>query len=447
MIIFMSIASIAVVALLVMVFFEHKSMKEYDAKKVELLEKINKIFKQQYTPVKVNVGRIENDAKEFTQESRKVESKFGHPYEFALKRFAEVVAIPLNEFRAKFGEFWEAQRGKTTRDLIFRRYKVRQFGEDFPNHRSTWNEAMNAFTQEAQKVTLEKIEASNVDEIFLAAMGKGRMFSDSPSRFQTFMKRMRNSMIDYFGIRKVDCADTNFSFDETKEPAGADVEAIANSWEIVADLGKRIADAKVDSKESVLQLVEFSKRELTGEKDGDYLSYRFNFTVNADIATIRRIFEKLYGAYTENRIYAVRNIKLNRIVDKVEDILVESERLKDEIEYDINRNQPEGARPDLTQPEPNNPLGRRLPGPADARRTDLKPAARAALRPPVPGSKETSSETGPRASAKAAGKEKEKKKALTPKDPDYARTIVGSNNIIKAEFEVDYIVYDNMSDE
>ncbi|MDD5596603.1 MAG: hypothetical protein PHV82_01580 [Victivallaceae bacterium] len=416
MIVFMSIAFIAVIALLVMVFFEHKSMREYDAKKVELLKKINKIFKQQYTPVKVNVLRIEGDAKEFDLESKKVEQKFGHPYEFALRRFAEVVAIPLNDFRAKFGEFWDSQKGKTTRDLIFRRYKVRQFGEDFPNHRSTWNEAMNAFMQEAQKATLEEIDATNVDGIFLAAMGKGRQFSDSPQRCQTFMKRMRYNMIEYYGKKKVDCADTNFSFDDSREPAAGDIEAIANAWEIVSDLAKRVADAKIDPKKDTLQLVEFSKRGLTGEKDGDYTFYRFSFTVNADIATIRRIFKKLYEAYTENRVYAVRDIRIYRMVDKVSDILAESERLKDEIDYDTKKSDEKEVKP------PEN--GRPDPKGGDLKRFGAPPAKTSAPKKSV--------------------KEKEQKKILTPKSPGYARTIIGGNNICRAEFEVDYIVCENI---
>ncbi|MFA6714661.1 MAG: hypothetical protein WCS27_04755 [Victivallaceae bacterium] len=397
MLVFMSIAFIAVVVLLVMVYFEHKSMREYDAKKVELLKKIHKIFKQQYTPVKVNVLHIEGDAKEFDLESRKVEQKFGHPYEFALRRFAEVVAVPLKEFRAKFGEFWDSQKGKTLRDLLFRRYK-KQFSGDFPNHRATWDAAMNAFMQEAQKVTLEEIDASNVDGIFLAAMGKGRRLSDSPQRCQTFMKRMRYNMIEYFGKKKIDCADTNFSFDDSREPPVGDIEAIANAWEIVSDLAKRVADAKVDPKKDMLQLVEFSKRGLSGEKDGDYTSYRFSFTVNADIATIRRIFDKLYEAYTENRVYAVRDIRITRMADKVSDILVESERFKDEIDYDSRKTQGNEL------PDSNNKNG-------------------------VP---------------KKSVKEQEKKKALTPKSPGYARTIIGGNNICRAEFEVDYIICDNM---
>jgi hypothetical protein len=452
MIIFMSVAFIVVIALLVMVYFEHKSMKEYDAKKTELLKKIKKIFKQQFTPVKVNVARIEKDAVKFMEESKKVERKFGHPYEPALKRFAEVVAIPFSEFRAKFGEFWEnSQREKTTRDLIFRRYKIRQFGEDFPNHRATWDKAMEAFMQEAQKVTLEKIDASNVDGIFLAAMGKGRRFSDSPQRCQTFMKRMRFNMIDYFGkIKKVECADTNFSFDDSKEPAVGDIEDIAKAWEIVSDLGKRIADAKT-SKEDTLQLVKFSKRGLNGEKDGDYTSYRFSFTVNADIATLRRIFEKLYGAYTENRIYAVRNVKINRTVDKVEDILIESDRLNDEIEYNSDDVAGGGGT------EPGLPgvtrSGALRPGQPGARRALPGIPGQPTLR--RPGNAGTTAGAASRARVtrvapkrvKENEQDKEKKKKLTPKDRDYAKVIIGNNNICRAEFEVDYIVYDNMANE
>lgn len=422
MIVFMVMALVGAVALLFMVLYEHGSMKEYDSKKAELLKKINKIIKQQYTPVKVNVVRMERDIVRYNKEVEKIRSKFGHPYAWAIKRFTEVVGVDINEFKAKFGEFWESQKGRTTRDLIFRRYKVRQFSEDFPKHRSTWENAMNAFMREAQKVTLEDIDSSNVDGIFLAAMGKGRRFSDSPARCQAFMKRMRIKMIEYFGnTRKVDCEEANkFSFDDDRLPLDGDIERIARAWEIVADLGKRIADAKVNPEEDVLRLTSFTKRGLDGEKDGNYTMYRFNFTVNGDLNTIRRIVKKLYEAYTENRVYAIRDIKLTRTVDGVKNILDESEKIDDELDYDTRDK--EGK--DEKQP----------PG-AGTARLDKRQFG-------IPSGAEGASKT--RASVKKKAVKKEKKKILGPKDRDYAKIIVGKRNICTAEFEVDYIVFDNL---
>ncbi|MCK4983280.1 MAG: hypothetical protein KAS17_10175 [Victivallaceae bacterium] len=424
MIVFMSLALVAVIALLIMVFVQHESMKKYDTRKGELLEKINKIFKQKYAPVKVNVVRIKSDVVGYEKETRKLEKQFGHPYALALKSFVKVIEIPLDQFKAKFGEFWEAQKGKTTRDLIFLRYKVRQFSEDFPKHRSEWDKAMEDFMREAQKVTLEKIDISNVDGIFLAVMGKGRRFSDSPGKCLTFMKHMRNKMLEYFDDKKVGCeAANNFSFKHEQEPLGGDIEKIARAWEIVSDLTRRIADAKVNQEKDVLRLVKFSKRGLDGEKDGNYILYRFNFTVNGDLASIRRVVKNLYAAYKENRVYAIRDIKLSKMVDGVDDILAESERIKEESDYESMEEK---------NKDENQPSG--IPAVRSDRRRFNSPT-RPGTSKPKPSDKLKN--------AKIKSAAKEKKKILKPNDPGYAKIIIGRNNICRVEFEVDYIVFDD----
>ena len=421
MLIFMLMSLVGVVALLIMVLFEHQSMKEYDKKKKELLDKIHTIVKQKYTPVKVNITRINKDIAGYNQEIKKIQKKFGHPYALALKSFAEVVDINLNEFKEKFGTYWKDEEGRATRDLRYLRYKLRRFSEDFEKHKSSWDQAMNAFMLEAQKVTLEKIDVSNVDGIFLATMGKGRRFSDTPKNCLKFMIGMRNLMIKYFAGKKIECETTDFSFKYAKEPFASDIEKIARAWEIVADLAKRIADAKVNPKKDVLELVSFSKRGLDGEKDGNYIMYRFTFTVNGDLNTIRRIVDKLYEAYKENRVYAIRNIKLNRVTDSIDDILEESESIKDELDYDAKdkelkpeNRQPAGGAPTLNQKR----FG--LPSSIDEKKT-----------------------LNPRTSLKKKPVKKDKKKILGPKDRGYGDIIVEKNNICIAEFDVDYIVFDD----
>jgi hypothetical protein len=431
LIIFMSIALIAVIVLLVLVLIEHRSMKEYDTKKTDLLSKIEKIFKQKYAPVKVNATRIRKDVVEYKKQTVELQSKFGHPYAKALKAFANVLKVPLDEFKIKFSEFWEEQKGRATRDLIFRRYKVIKFAEDFPKHQSDWAAAMTAFIREAQKVTLEEIDQSNVDGIFLAAMGKGRRFSDSPQRCQAYMKRMRNKMMKYFLDKKVNYEEADFSFNDEQLPLTGDIPLIAKAWEIVSDLTKRIADAKVDPEKDKLELEEFTKRGLDGEKDGNYTSYRFTITVNADLQTIRRIIKNLYAAYDENRIYAVRDIRLTKIVDGAEIILEESERVEDEVEYQTGEN-PEG-RFDIGMPDgmlPPTSDRRSQPGSRRIRRTSLRG---------IP-AKETDKTTS---LVKKAVSVKEEKKILTPKDPGYAQVIIGGNNICRAEIDVDYIIYND----
>jgi hypothetical protein len=282
---------------------------------------------------------------------------------------------------------------------------------------------MNAFKLEAQKVTLEPIDVSNVDGIFLAAMGKGRRFADSPNRCQKFMNDMRNTMIKYFSEKKVECQNTDFSFRHDQEPLIGDIGRISRAWEIVADLAKRIADAKVNPEKDILELISFSKRGLDGEKDGNYTMYRFTFEVNGDLNTIRRIVDKLYEAYTENRVYAVRDIKLKRTTDNVDKILEDSERIKDELDYDTKVKDAK---------DENLPRADRIPGTAQRR---FGSPSRAGRRNPLnPGM-----DTAP----KKKVVKKVEKKILGPKDPGYGEAIVGKDNICNAVFDVDYIVFDD----
>ncbi|MDD5729122.1 MAG: hypothetical protein PHV59_11215, partial [Victivallales bacterium] len=231
------------------------------------------------------------------------------------------------------------------------------------------------------------------------------------------MKRMRIKMLEYFNSRKVGCETANdFSFDHNRLPAENEIEQIARSWEIVADLTKRIADSKLDPKIDSLDLISFSKNGLSGIKDGQYISYRFNFTVKADITSLRRLIKNLYDAYEINRIYAVRNLSLSRAVDQVNTIIAESEKINEETEFDMSK--PKSV----------------LPGTAAVPKTVPKPLA-------VPTAKSALPKTAVKtASPKAAVI---KKKVLDPRDPGYARIIVGNINTIVAEFEVDYIVFQN----
>jgi hypothetical protein len=233
------------------------------------------------------------------------------------------------------------------------------------------------------------------------------------------MKRMRYQLKDYFGkTKKVNCEGIDFSFRDDQVPSGGDIAKIARAWEIVADLGKRIADAKNNPEQDTLRLTAFSKRGLDGEMDGNYVMYRFNFTVNGDLNTIRRVAKNLYDAYKENRFYAIRDIKLTRTVDGVQDIIEESERIKEELDY-------EGSEKDIK----------------DDKRAMLPNKRRF-------GSSPENDEKNKILEARKKLKEKivvKKKRILGPKDRDYAKIIIGRNNICTAEFEVDYIVFDNSS--
>ena len=440
MVAFMAVSLIAAIALLIMVFYQHESMKQYDAKKQELVAKIDKIFKQKYTPVQVNVTRISKDIKRYNKEAQKVQSKFGHPYDKALKAFADSLSIPLEDFKTKFSEYWDSKLDNLTRSMIFRSYKIKRFSKDFPRHTGTWKEAMAAFMREAQKVTLEKVTEENVDGIFLGIIGKGRMFSGSPKLCQKFMSDMRNTMLDYFEKKKINCeAADDFSFNLEQMPSELDLAAIATSWEIVADLCKRIADSKIDKKAS-LALVEFKKRGLVPAEDGEYKSYRFDFTVSGDIATIRRIVTELYKAYADNRVYAIRNIELERLDDNVDRIIEESDAVKEaDLDYESEDPQARG----ITGMPPEGADFRR-----DSRGRARSTARRSTrynqpLDPTMPPGANPSSRTASRSRTLGRKKpaDKENTKPLKPRDPGYAKVVVGANNMIKAKFEVDYIVY------
>ncbi len=118
-----------------------------------------------------------------------------------------------------------------------------------------------------------------------------------------------------------------------------------------------------------------------------------------------------------------RNIKLSRMVDGIDDILAESERIKEESDYEST----DGKTKDENQPSGIPAIRsdrRRFNSPTRSGTSKLKPSDKVK-------------------SVKRKSAAKEKKKILGPNDPGYAKIIIGRNNICRVEFEVDYIVFDD----
>lgn len=324
MLVFMGISLIAVFILGYLVFNKHSLMTEYAAEKEKLRGEIKKIAAKRPTPVQKNIDMINNDTGILIEKTRELHRHFGHPYNTALQAFARELGVPLPKFKSDFLRFWEKSiKTGSIREQVYRKYKLSVKGG-----LELWNKAMQAFAIEAQKCTIEKISANNVDGIFLAALGIDRILGNSSINCKAFMRKMRYSMIDYYDDSKKKKKNkisfgnnaSMFSFDEQQLPSKANIPRIVKCWEIISDLGRRIADAKIS------QLDAFSKRALEPRIDGDFRYYRFSFTVTGSIESIRSLIRILYHAYKDNRVYLIKKMSVKLIKDEAQTIRSASQR-------------------------------------------------------------------------------------------------------------------------
>jgi hypothetical protein len=398
--IFMGFSAIAVAILLYMVIVEHASMRRYIRETEDLRNNIKKLIRQKPAPVAGNLDRIKNDIRRYKVKVKEIRNHFGQPYRFALEKFASEMGMKLDEFENRFKAFWEVnKKSGTTRDQVYRMFKA-----SFKGGVHSWTKAMQEFIIEARKCTLENITVNNVDEIFLAALGLERTLSNSKVKCDAFMRSIRFKLIDYFMERKINFGNkaSYFSFDFQKLPEKDQIPDIVKTWEIIGDLARRIANSRIKFLDS------FEKRSIYGKKEGDFVYYRFTFKVTGDLNSMRLLVKNLYDAYSDNRVYVVRGITLEKVEDRAQDIIISADKLRNSnVRYDAMQNR-------------NSDL------PAE-RGVMLQPGrAESVRRPVVP--------------AKSSDEDLEKDIPFYERK-SYAQPVIGDDKQCNAVFDVDYVVF------
>ncbi|MFA7231158.1 MAG: hypothetical protein WC071_07790 [Victivallaceae bacterium] len=348
---FLGVALVAALILAYMVTIAHTGMKKYIKETEDLRNEIKTLIGKKPAPVAGNLDRIRNDIRRYKVKVKDIRNSFGHPYRIALTKFADTMGIKLDEFENRFNAFWEInKKSGTTRDQVYRMFKASFKGYD------KWDQAMREFTIEARKISLENIDENNVDEIFLGTLGLSRNLSFSTVKCDSFMRSIRFKLIDIFGEKQVGLGSnvSYFSFDFQTLADKNSIPDIVKTWDIIADLARRIANSRI------YQLDSFEKSSIVGRKDGNYTYYRFKISVSGNLDSVRRLIKLLYDAYEDNRVYIIRGISISKKEDLAQKIIDDSDLLKNEaVRFDAITNSAQGIQsgaPDASglHPQPEN---------------------------------------------------------------------------------------------
>jgi hypothetical protein len=98
----------------------------------------------------------------------------------------------------------------------------------------------------------------------------------------------------------------SFGFNLKLNPRAENIVDIVKNGEVIGDLVRRIATAKVGSINSFI----IRQNNYAGEKVGRYVIYHYTFSVTSNIAKVRNLVQMLNNAAAENRMYIVRSIFL-----------------------------------------------------------------------------------------------------------------------------------------
>ena len=421
LLIVLSVAVIISLALLVLVIIEHSRMYNYFQQAENLRNQIGELIQQKPAPVKGNIEPIKEETALYRKNTEQLQQVFGKVKEPALEAFAAALGVKLPEFLEKFRTAWEADNNRTAlggRDRFYQRFK-----RDYPK----WNQAVEAFQKEYQKVTAEPLNSTNVDEVLMTALGLQRNMENSPENCLRYMWRMRSRMVDLFAENKVELQGeaASFGFDYKTAPLPEMVPDIVRNWEVIGDLATRIAKSGVNA------LYSFHIRNLASERVGDYVIYHYTFGVSGDLNKIRAFVKALHEATREKRMYIVRSIFLYADSDGAQNVFLEraaeAERLRLELEG-VNTGSeaasmmpPEMAAPGM-MPGMRNPM---MPGRNPMMPPDMMP-------PDDPSQQQQPVKT-------LAQIREEIQKLPYDKRPGYGRKLFGGSPNCEAVFDVEYV--------
>lgn len=320
----LALALTAAIGLMVMVIMEHSRMSNHYKRALDLKEQIGKLIEQRDpAPVAGNVEPINREIGLYREKTEEVRRYFTGVKQPALEAFAKVLGVSYPEFSRQFREAWEAD---SNRHALGGRDR---FYQNFRRRHKRWDQALQAFVTEYQKITVEPITASNRDEILLWALGVPRNMDSDLRNALNYIGRMRTVMTGLFDAQQPDVELTGsaayFSFENFQQspPPPEEIPHIVRQWEVIGDLGTRIAKSGIKS------LYQFQKRSLGGERAGDYVVYHYTIGVSGELDKVRKLVADLHDAVKDNRFYIVRSVFLYAVRDGAGELL-EARRLEDE---------------------------------------------------------------------------------------------------------------------
>ena len=349
---FLGLAALGILFLLVVSVMQHARMREYIRNTDEMRENVAALRRQKPPAVHENIELIQKDIDGYAKSAAELRPYFGHPFRPALEAFGEELKVPSAKLIELFRSFWEKEKQtQSPRELTYRRFRAD--GGRLGDGKAlwtpeSWDQALKIFEEKAQQATLEKIDAQNLEEIFLYSLGLERNLGNSPQRLSVFTRTLQGQMVDLLNEKKVELVGVYFNsvgisplktdanFDDVgsrrdgsssrsadnpsrgsvaENAVAVDAAPVIRNWEIMSDLVRRIADSGVKA------LEQLSFESQSGRRDGNFTVYRYEFTVRGTPQAIRSLLNALLEAYQENRVYVTRNFSIRKLEDQAQDLI------------------------------------------------------------------------------------------------------------------------------
>lgn len=376
-VIVLAVTAIASAYLIYMDIKMHGEVAQSNAEVEKRRTEIDELNKKKPAPIQENLDMIKADADLLKDKSQELQRIFGKPYREALLEFAKVLGMKEMELLDKF----KSHYNKDIR--VIDRYEILEsFLKDLSDEKRDVEAAKLAFKKAVQPHTVEPIAESNFRDILLHALGLPRTMTP------TICKNYVSDMIEGMANPKqaqVPGAPTaevikRFTFDfQTRVPPQDEIVPIVRHMQVYEDIFSRMRQTGVTQLESMerLNLVHGD------EVSKDYLKFSYRVKLNGEMQRIRDFINNLQDAYKENRVYVIRDLALQCMVDET------------------------------------GKARERSVAPADPRVS-------------------SSQKKGP---GEQSGSEDSKKPADPTEDKDYGKVIIGDNKLVQAELELDYYIF------
>lgn len=284
-------------------------MNQALAKVAEGKQKIDELNNQKPAPLKQNLDKLEADKISFQTRLEQIRTVFGKPLKTSLNTFAEQIGITGDELVSKFRTHWDKERKLTDKYQILEDF-LKQFDK------AKLPKAFEAFAKEAQKQTLEPIDASNINDILLDAFGLPRTMSAIACK--SFLQQQQDRYLAFFRESTVSLENDSivkFSFEEFGDrrlPSTDEIPSILKHWQIIDDMTKRI------KKSGIKKFVSFSRNTgIYGTDQKGYVRHSYQIKVLGEMNDIRNLINQFQNGYKDNRIYVVNDISMELLSDEI----------------------------------------------------------------------------------------------------------------------------------
>lgn len=313
LIVVLGVSALASVVLLVRVVMMSSEMTSEIGKVAEIRDKIINLNQARPAPLEANLDMIKEDIQTATIKKKEVQRIFGSVGRDGLKAFAKAVG----EDEIKLLMSWQDYAREKFRSA--ERIPPKNILNDFLTKEKKYPEADIAKAREAfalylNENRLQKIPSRDLDDYLLEALGVQQKLS--PSETKLYFSDVDKKLVKLTEKLVELPGGAGFSlfveFTAGRMPDTKEAHYIIKHCRLNEDLFARFVKSGVTNVRAIKRL-----NQLEGEKDGEYLVFRYELALTAPLKNIRQFMNSLQDAYKDNRAYIVRNVSLKKTKDEV----------------------------------------------------------------------------------------------------------------------------------